>query len=72
MQCFLVGQPEGKRPLWRPRSRWEGNIEANLKKYYLSWCGLDSTGLDRVQRRALVKTVFIKRRTTVFFQLRDS
>jgi len=23
---FLVGKPEGKRPLGRPRSRWEDNI----------------------------------------------
>jgi hypothetical protein len=23
----LVGKPEGKRPLWRPRCRWEDNIK---------------------------------------------
>jgi len=28
----LVGRPEGKRPLERPRRRWEDNIKMNLKK----------------------------------------
>jgi len=28
----LVGKPEGKRPLGRPRHRWEGNIKINLQK----------------------------------------
>jgi hypothetical protein len=26
----LVGKPEGKRPLGRPRSRWEDNIRMDL------------------------------------------
>jgi hypothetical protein len=26
----LVGKPEGKRPLWRPRRRWVGNIRMDL------------------------------------------
>jgi len=26
----LVGKPEGKRPLGRPRRRWEGNIKMDL------------------------------------------
>ena len=26
----LVGKPEGKRPLGRPRHRWEGNIKMDL------------------------------------------
>jgi hypothetical protein len=33
----LVGKPEGKRPLWRPRRRWEDNIKMDfiylVKKY---------------------------------------
>jgi hypothetical protein len=29
---LLVGKPEGKRPLGRPRLRWEDNIKKNLKK----------------------------------------
>jgi hypothetical protein len=28
----LVGKPEGKRPLRRPRCRWEYNIELDLHK----------------------------------------
>jgi hypothetical protein len=28
----LVGKPEGKRPLGRPRRRWEYNIKMNLRK----------------------------------------
>jgi hypothetical protein len=28
----LVGKPEGKRPLGRPRRRWEGNIKMNLRE----------------------------------------
>jgi len=27
----LVGNPEGKRPLGRPKSRWEDNIKVDLK-----------------------------------------
>ena len=26
----LVGKPVGKRPLWRPRRRWENNIKMHL------------------------------------------
>jgi len=28
----LVGKPEGKSPLWRPRRRWEDNIKINLQE----------------------------------------
>jgi len=28
----LVGKPEGKKPLGRPRSRWEDNIKIDLQK----------------------------------------
>jgi hypothetical protein len=28
----LVGRPEGKRPLCRPRRRWEDNIKMNLQE----------------------------------------
>ena len=33
----LVGKPEGKRPLWRPRLRWEDNIKMELQK--VEWTG---------------------------------
>jgi len=29
---MLVGKPEGKRPLGRPRRRWEDNIKMDLQK----------------------------------------
>jgi hypothetical protein len=35
----LVGKPEGKRPLGRPRRRWEDEIRTHLREI-----GLDSTG----------------------------
>jgi hypothetical protein len=35
---ILVGKPEGKRPLKRPRSRWEDTIKINIR---LGWYGLD-------------------------------
>jgi len=28
----LLGKPEGKRPLWRPRRRWEDNIKMDLQE----------------------------------------
>jgi hypothetical protein len=51
----LVGRPEGKRPLGRPRRRWEDN-----SKMYLREIGIDGANwiqLDRVQWRAFVNTV---------------
>jgi hypothetical protein len=38
---FLVGKPEGKRPLVRPRPRWEDTIEMDLQEVGLgAWNGL--------------------------------
>jgi hypothetical protein len=39
----LVGQPEKKRPLGRPRRRWEGGVRMDLREIGLG-VGLDSTG----------------------------
>ena len=36
----LVGKPEGKRPLRRPRRRWEDNIKMDLQEVR-GWWGLD-------------------------------
>ena len=33
----LVGRPEGKRPLGRPRGRWEDNIKMDLQE--VGWTG---------------------------------
>jgi hypothetical protein len=35
----LVGKPEGKRPLNKPRSRWENNIRMDLSE--IRWEGVD-------------------------------
>ena len=32
MPGFWWGKPEGKRPLWRPRSRWEDNVKMDLQE----------------------------------------
>jgi hypothetical protein len=40
----LVGKPEGKGPLGRPRRRWEDGIRMDLREIGLGGCGLDSTG----------------------------
>jgi hypothetical protein len=52
-----VGRPEGKRPLGRPRRRWEDNIRMDLGE--IGWGGMDWIHLaqDRGQWSALVNTV---------------
>jgi hypothetical protein len=40
----LVVKHEGKRPLGRPRCRWEDGVRMDLKRDWLGVCGLDSTG----------------------------
>jgi hypothetical protein len=54
---LLVGKPEGKRPLGRPRRRWIDNIKKDLIEIGLNvvdWIGLAQ---DRYRWRALVKAV---------------
>jgi hypothetical protein len=36
---ILVGKPEGKRPVGRPKYRWVDNIEIDLRE--IGWCGMD-------------------------------
>jgi hypothetical protein len=54
---ILVGKPEGKRQLGRPRRRWEGNIRSDLRE--IGWQSVDWINLvqDRDQWRALVNKV---------------
>jgi hypothetical protein len=54
---ILVGKPEGKRPLGRPRRRWVDNIKMNLRE--TGWDGMDGIDLaqDRDQWSALVNAV---------------
>ena len=44
----LVGKPEGKRPLGRPRRRWKGNIKMDLQEVG-GLCGLDGVGSGQGQ-----------------------
>jgi len=53
----LVGKPEGKRPLGRPRCRWVENIRMDLQEVgygYMHWIGLAQ---DRDRWRTLVSVV---------------
>ena len=53
----LVGKPEGKRPLERPRLRWVDNIRMDLQEVrcgYVDWIGLAQ---DRDRWRTLVNAV---------------
>jgi hypothetical protein len=65
----LVGNPEGKRSLGRPRRRWEDNIKTNIRE--IGFGGIDWIHMaqDREQWRDLVNTGktfgFHKRRVIV-------
>jgi len=52
----LVGKPEGKRPLGRPRSRWEDNIKMDIQEVVGGWDWME-LAQDRDRWRALVSTV---------------
>jgi len=54
---FLVGKPEGRRPLGRPRCRWVDNIRMDLLEVgcgCMDWIGLAQ---DRDRWRTLVSVV---------------
>jgi hypothetical protein len=50
----LMGKPEGKRPLGRPRRGWEDNIKMDLRE--IGWGTVDwiNVAQDRDQWRALI------------------
>jgi hypothetical protein len=53
----MMGKPEGKRPMGRPRRRWEDNIKADLQEVGcggMCWIEVDQ---DRDRWRALVNEV---------------
>ena len=53
----LVGKPEGKRPLGRPRHRWEDNIKMDLKEVGRHCGDRMELAQYRDRWRALVSTV---------------
>jgi hypothetical protein len=54
---ILVGKPEGKRPLRRPRRNWVDNIKMDIRE--MEWGGMDWIDLaqDSDQWRAVLNTV---------------
>ena len=57
MHRVLVGKPEGKRPLGRPRRRWEDNIKMDLQEVGRSRGDWMELARDRDGWRALVGMV---------------
>ena len=57
MQKVLVGKPEEKRPLGRPRRRWEDNIKVDLQEVGVSFEDWMELAQDRDRWWALVSTV---------------
>jgi hypothetical protein len=53
----LVGKPEGKRPLGRPRHRWEDGIRMNLREIGLGGVDWIRLAQDRDQLWAVVSAV---------------
>jgi hypothetical protein len=53
----LVGKPEGKRPLGRPRHRWEDNIMADLQEVGCGGMEWIELAQDRDRWRTLVNAV---------------
>jgi hypothetical protein len=54
---ILVGRPEGRRPLGRPRRRWEGNIKMDLRETGFGDVDWIDLAQDRDRWRNLVNTV---------------
>ena len=57
MHRVLVGKPEGKRPLGRPRRRWENNIKMDFQEVRGSCGDWMELAQDRDTWRALVGKV---------------
>jgi hypothetical protein len=57
VHSVLVGKPEEKRPLGRPRRRWEGNIKMDVQKVGGGRGDRMELAQDRDRWRALVSTV---------------
>jgi hypothetical protein len=72
---ILVAKAEGKRPLGRPRRRWEDNIKVDLREIGIDWVNWVRQAQDRVQWWAFVNTVmnfrFRKESRLLFDKLSD-
>jgi hypothetical protein len=53
----LVGRPEGRRPLERPRCRWEDNIKVDLRETGINGANCIRLAQDRVRWEAFVNMV---------------
>jgi hypothetical protein len=53
----LVGKPEGKRPLRRPRRSWKDNIKMDFREIGIDGANWIQLAQDRVQWRTFVNTV---------------
>ena len=53
----LVGKPEGKKPLGRPRHRWHDNIKMDLQSVGCDGMDWNDVAQDRDRWRALVTAV---------------
>jgi hypothetical protein len=57
MYGVLVGRPEGKRPLARPRRRWEYNIKMYLREIGIDGANWIQLARYKVQWLAFVSTI---------------
>jgi hypothetical protein len=53
----LVGKPKGRRPLGRPRCRWEDNIKMDLQKVGWGDTSWNDVVQNRDKRQALVNAI---------------
>jgi hypothetical protein len=56
---LLIGKPQGKRPLGRPRCRWLYNFKMDLVEIALSELDLIGLAQDRYRWRPLVNSVML-------------
>jgi len=54
---FLVGKPEGKRPLGRPSYRWDDNIQMDLQEVGCEGMNWNDLAQDRDRWQALINAV---------------